>query len=794
MIANYVRNAVRHLRAHLGQTAVSLLSLMVGLAVSLLVGLWSHHQLSFDTFHEDADRIYRVVTTIGDEETPNVAVTNPPVGPALKAKYIGIENAVRLDYWPGGTVQVEGDYFTGDSFFAADASFFALFSFPLVKGDPETALTEPNSVVLTQALKTKYFGDEPAMGRSIIVSGEYQLTVTGVMETASDNSHLTFDALVSWKTVAGPAEDDSENWDKLSIFTYVKLAPGVTASEVGTQIKSLVTNNTPPDLSLPLFLQPLTDIHFEPGFGGDFAQTQNPRDLYVFGAIAVFVLLIACVNYVNLATARSTQRAREVRIRKSLGADRWQLGRQFLAETFTLAAVAGVGAYVLALALLGPFNQVAQSSFTTADLFRPTLLTGMALTVVVVGLVSGSYPALLLSGFSPIESLRESTGRTSRAGWVRQGLVIFQFVVSIVLIVGATVAYQQIQHMQSRDLGFEKENLVVLESSPVPDEQFTTSYDALQQELAALPAVQSATASMTVPGIANTSSVSASRRSKTGPKEKLVTVYAVGPHYTETLGIDMLAGRGFSTNATADSSNQLLINETMAWALGWQTPAEAAGETITLEDTESRVVGVVKDFHQRALSTPIEPMALRLESSQFSYLTVRLGGPDTDESIEALRGVWGGFFGDRPMPYFSLGKHFAQQYQDQRRLQRAFGWGTLLALLIAGLGLFGLSSFMVARRTGEIGIRKALGATKLAILGLFLKRFAVLVGVAFAVAAPIAFVGATRWLQNFPYRVGLTTIPFLLAGGTALTLTAAAVGYHVYQAATIDPARTLRDE
>ena len=801
MLTNYVTNAVRHLRAHLGHTVVSLLSLTVGLGVSLLVGLWIQQQLRFDAFHEDADRIYRVVTDLvegGEAARPSVAVTSPPMAPALASTDSGVESAVRVDPWPAGTVQVEDDYFTGDAFFAADAAFFEFFSFPLTKGDPETALAEPNAVVLTRSLKMKYFGDDPALVRSITVGGEDEFTVTGVMADVPDHSHLVFDALVSRRTVVEGGAETSSNWAALSLYTYVKLAPEASASTVGPRIRSLAADNTSSDIRLPLFLQPLTDIHFEPGLGGDIARTQPPRDLYVFGAIALFVLLIACVNYVNLATARSAQRAREVGVRKSLGATRGQLSRQFLAETVTIALLAGLGAYGLAVALLGPFNWIAQSSFAVADLFRPTLLGGMGLAVVAVGILSGGYPAVLLARFSPTDVFRSAGGTTqsstSRGGWVRQGLVVFQFVVSIVMIVGATVAYQQSQHMQSRDLEIDEENLVVLESSPVPDEQFAESYAALRQELAARPGVRAATASMSVPGVTGTRTISASRQSETGPQETLVTTYAVGPHYTETLNIDVRAGRGFSRPATADSSPQILVNETMARELGWTTPTEAAGQTILLNDVESEIVGVVADFHHRALSAPIEPMALQYDPSQFGYLTARLDGPVTTERVEALRGVWGEFFGDRPMPHFPLADHFAGQYQDQRRLQRAFGWGTLLALLLAGMGLFGLSAFMVARRTGEIGVRKALGATKTRILGLFLRRFGGLVGIAFVLAVPIALVGATRWLQSFPYRVSLTAAPFLGAGAAALALTAAAVGYHVSRAASIDPARTLRQE
>jgi putative ABC transport system permease protein len=796
MLSNYFKNALRHFRKHLGYMVLSLAGLVVGLVVTLLVGLWIHHQLSFDAFHEDADRIYRVTSEL---QTPrgnmsSVALTTPPVAPSLQSKYAGIEAAVRVDFWQAANVEIDGQHFAGDAFFTADRSFFDVFSFRLLKGNAAEVLAAPNSVVLTEATKRKYFGDRSAIGKSIRVDGSTQLTVTGVMETVPDNSHIDFDALVSRTTVSDPSDGDSENWLALDLYTYVKLSPGADASEVGSRIRDLVSSNTPEDLPLPIFLQPLTSIHFETGYGGDLAATQNPRNLYVFGSIALFVLLIACVNYINLATARSMDRSQEIGIRKSLGAERAQLQGQFLTETFVLAALAGLLALVLAVALLEPFNWIAESSFTAADLFQPTLLLGLVGAVVGVGLLAGSYPALLLSGFSPIDTLRGSTDRGADGEGVRYGLVVFQFAISIALIVGSTVVYQQIQYMQSQDLGFNDRDLVVLEASSVPGEQFIENYQALKQEINALASVERAAATMTVPGGSRMSTQSALRQTETGEVERLVEIYAAGTDYLETLQIDLLAGRTFSERTPSDSTQRLVINQKMATELGWSNPADAVGEVITLQEADARVIGVMDNYHHSALSETIEPMAIEYAPSTFGYLVVRLESGRVEQALPSIEEVWSRFFSGWPMQSFFLGDRFARQYQDQHRLQRAFRWGAFLALLIAGLGLFGLSAFMVARRTNEIGIRKALGASKLGILWIFLKKFGLIVGVSFALAVPVALLGAQQWLQNFPYRTSLTATPFVVAAVAALALSAASVGYHVYRAATLDPARSIRQE
>jgi putative ABC transport system permease protein len=803
----------------------------------LLIGLYVQNELSFDRFHEKSDRIYRVVQESGDGDG-GLSRIGDAIMPILKDDLSGVEAAVRINE-SSAEITVDGEAgpqaFQEDDLVYADSSLFEVFDFALRQGRPDAVLAEPASVVLSVSAAERYFGTPDAVGRTLTLGGDYTVTVTGVMEEVPANSHVQFDVVASFPSfyaqLGYPSDQVYGSFWWPQAWTYVLLEPGTDAAAFSEVLDETVDDDRRPEVAsaYDATLQPLADIHlYSEGLSRGVPTRGSLANVMAFAAVALFVLVIACVNFVNLATARAAERSREVGVRKSLGAESGQLVRQFVGEALVLSTAA-VALALGATALLRPLlAEVAGRALAVGVLGNPWLWGGAAAVVAVAGLGAGLYPALFLARYQPADVLQDAgTGGRSRAARLRQGLVVFQFAVSVVLIVGGVVAYQQLTYMQTAKLGFEKEAVVALGSG--------SNYPSLRRELERRPEVQAVVGASTRPGLDGGSDFRYEVNGRRpGNEEERLNIQHVDFGFFEMLDVEVLAGRRFEAPRSGDlgrtrgpddthaglsfRDRALVVNRSLANKFGWG-PEEAVGQRLrfyTIEngtyyqDIEGEVIGVVEDYHAVSLRNEIPPIAyapskIHLPADEpdeepgtgYYLLTdvlVKLAPGTGGAGMEAVRDTWSEVNPDEPFQAAFLDEALDRLYESERRVGRLVGFFSLLAVFVACLGLFGLAAHTARQRIREIGVRKALGASVTSIVGMLSGRFLVLVGIAVAVGGPVAYLLAREWLTGFAYRVDLGPVPFLIAAGTAVLIALATVSTQALRAARISPAEVLRSE
>jgi putative ABC transport system permease protein len=802
MLRNYLLVALRLIRRQRGYSVINILGLAVGLACCLLIALFVRDELAYDRFHEHANRIYRVVLEGSTPNTPpdNFAVTGRPVGPALLATYPEVEAAVRIaPYNP--SVRQRGEYFFDDDVFYAEPSFFEVFTFPLVEGDAATALRDPYTAVVTESTALRYFPGRSAVGETLVLDDSIHVAVTGIARDAPAASHFSFDILLSFATYdALTPEPPQPQWLVFGMYTYVLLRPGVDAGAFTARIENHVQEAVAEvlaqiSLTLRLGLEPLTGIYLHSQHSYQIGPTSSAATVYAFLAIALFVLLIACVNYMNLATARSMQRAREVGVRKSVGASRGLLVRQFLGESVLMAMLALVVALVLVALALPFFNAVAGKELSFWTILSPEFLLALVAAALAVGLLAGSYPALVLSGFVPALVLKGELTTSRHGARLRQGLVVFQFAVSVALIVGTVAVIQQLNYVRAQDLGFDREHLVVLTAQGVPGVQMAQRYETAKERILQHPGVLSAAASSSSPGNQPVPRWLHAEGLEEDDSRR-VRLLSIDHDFVETYGLDVIAGRPFSRDFETDPQ-AALINESAVAAFGWGSPEEALGKWVDFGGSmglQRPVVGVVRDYHHLSLHERVEPMAIVITPSSFNRFTLRLDGRQLPAAIEHMQATWAEIFPGFPFEYAFVDETFDTQYQAEARLSRVIGAFAALAILVACLGLFGLAAFTAQQRRREIGVRKVLGASTGHLVTLLSKDFLVLVAVAFVIGAPLAYFGMNRWLEGFAYRVTLGPELFLAAGLIALIIAGITVSGQALRAAMADPVKAIRAE
>jgi putative ABC transport system permease protein len=801
MLKNHLKIALRTLRRRKGYAALNVAGLAVGLACCLLIALWVRDETGYDRFHEKAGRIYRVAF---DGQIPNsppdhFAVVSDPVARAVATDYPEVEHVVRLQPF-GATVRREARYFTGDAVLAADSTFFDVFSFPLTAGDPATALDAPFSVVLTASAARRYFGDAPALGQPLTVNDSLTFTVTGVAADVPSRSSIPFDALVSWPTLAQiGAVPPPDGWLALNEYAYVLLREGADPAAFGAKIRDLLEEKDGEELAqigieTALVLEPLTDIHLRSERGGQLSPPGDAATVWALAAIALFVLALAAVNFVNLATARSVDRAKEVGVRKTVGSGRAELVRQFLSESVLIAAVALAVGLGLVAAALPFFNDVTGKTLSFWSLLAPEALAGLVGLALGVGLLAGAYPAAVLSGFRPSEVLKGSFRTSGRGVRLRQGLVVFQFAVSVLLIVGTLVVFRQLDYMRAQRLGFDKEHVVVVDANGLPGDALAPRFETLKAAFGELPAVEAVSAAGTVPGRGTPVLLTFAEGLAQDESRRFQLILA-DEDYVGTMGIELVAGRALS-DAFPTDTGAVLVNEAAVANVGWGSPEDALGKTISFDgEQQLPVVGVFRDYHHQGLQEPTGPMALGMNPGAYGLFAVRLAaGADVRATLAGLERAWRAAFPGYTFESVFLDEEFDRQYQAEERLTRIFGAFAVLAILVAGLGLLGLAAFVTAQRTKEIGVRKVLGAGVPGLVGLLSRDFLKLVVVGFVVAVPVAYLGVDRWLDGFAYRVPLGPGVFLLAGALALLVALATVSTQALRAASVDPVKALRYE
>jgi putative ABC transport system permease protein len=792
MLKNYLRIAFRNLWRHKGFSFLNIMGLTIGMSACFLIFLYVSFELSYDHFHSKADRIYNIVTDINNPtEVLHFGVAAPAMPVAAKNDFPEIEKQVR--YSPDNTLVRRGEIKIQEENMAfADSTFFEVFDFPLVKGDPVTALRGPLTVVLSETAAKKFFGSADPMGQHLTVFGNSQLaTVTGVMKDMPENTQLKTDMLMSMYN--GPNDSTRDkNWGGFGVMSYFLLKPHTSAQALQNKFPAFLVDHIGKFMkdnnqTYTYILEPLKDVYLKSTPGNARGSLTN---IYVFSIVGIFILLIAAINFVNLSTARSTERAREVGIRKVIGAERRQLTAQFLGESVILCLTAFILSVGACAALLPAFNFLAGKTISTGILHHPSYILALLLIGLGIGLLAGIYPALVLSGFQPIIVLKGRFATGTRGLLLRKGLVISQFTISIGLIAATLLAGYQLKYMRQQELGFSKQQELVLDTHG-DDHRI-----ALKEELQKLPGVVSTAMSSSTPGAGAMNAYSIIQNRKGEMQICSPDLFFVDFDFIPQYEMKMVAGRTFSRDFGADTTQSMVVNERAVKMLGYSSPQEAIGRNFDQWGRKGKIIGVVRDFHYRGLQEEIRPLSLRIEPGGCSILSVKVSTSNLSNTIAAIERAWHTVIPNRPFSYSFVDEMFDRQYRAEDRFGRLFLYFAMLAILISCLGLLGLASYSTLQRTKEIGVRKVLGASVTGIVGLLSKDFLVLVGIAFVVATPLSFWLMRRWLNGFASRIDIFSAwwIFAAAGLTALLIAMLTISFQAVRAALVPPVRTLRTE
>lgn len=785
MIRNYLKIAFRNLVRHRGFSFINISGLAIGMVCTILILFWVQHELSYDRYHTNGKRIYRILQHIKYSEIVTWAINQGPLGPALKVEIPEIEEQARFcfDRW---RIKYNNKIYS-DLGGYADPSLFKMFTIPFVKGNPETALSDNRSVVLSETLAQKIFGEDDPLGKIINIKDEFDLKVTGILEDLPDNTNFRFEFLANMDFARDEGRTVDE-WKNSHFTTFVMLVDNVSMETANTRIYSFLDSKPTLEDWEKLSLQPLHKVRLASGIGYDSFGSGNGRYVIIFTTAAFFILLIACINFMNLSTARSLLRSKEVGLRKVVGAFRGQLVRQFLGESILQAIIAMILAVGIVDLLLPAFNRLSQKEFTSSLFARPDILIGLLVITIFTGTLAGIYPAFVLSGFKPVAVLKGTAFFSGRRSFFRKALVVFQFSVAIILIVGSLVIYSQIRFMQNKDLGYDKENLVTLSMN----ENIQKNYEVFRNELLAYQNVLNVTRTSGLPHFGyEFSNARWHWEGKDPNKDVLFRANFVDYDYLDALGARIIKGRDFSKDYSADQMS-IIINEASQEVMGFDDPI---GKKVKVdEDNVFNIIGVVKDFHYVSLHSEIEPLILLLFPDYFNSILVRIRSDNTSETLKFIGSVWTRLAGDYEYNYRFLNDRLDALYSSEQRVGGIITLFTILAVFISCLGLFGLASFMALRRTKEIGIRKVLGAKISSVVVLLIKEFSKWVIVANLIAWPLSYLALNRWLQEFPYRTDIKLWLFLGTGLVTFLVAILTVGYQSIRAAIANPVESLRYE
>ena len=789
MIKNYFLIAFRNIIKNIGFSLINILGLSIGITATLLILLWVQDELSFDRFHENAEYLYQVEEDqYYSGEVYHVTVTPYPSGPVWKEEIPEIKDACRYQ-WPSGMLFRYGDkaFYEGGCV-AVDQSFFSMFSFPLIKGDKQTVLTEPFSAVLTDETAKKYFGNEDPIGKILMVNNKYEFTVSGVVEKPPKNSTLSFDILVPFDYLKEVGEY-YDGWGNNSIRTYVQLHENAIPDTVNSKLTRVVRDHEETTTDFLVF--PFTRVHLHQYFG----YGHDPGAIilvYIFSIIAAFVLLIACINFMNLSTARSANRAREIGMRKVMGGTRQDLIFQFFGESFLLTIISMIIALLLTGVILNTFNNITGKELTFHHLLNYKFIIGLIILTFVTTFIAGIYPSVFLSSFKPVSILKGELSKGARGGLFRKILVIFQFTLSVFLIIGTVVIYKQLIFMRNVDLGFNKEHVLYIYLRG----DIKNNYYTLKEELLKNPVVTGVSATMHTPTHIGSNSGGADWDGKDPELHTLIGFSAVDFDYIETMQIDILAGRSFSrdysTDLATDSTGTFLVNEEVVKIMGVENPVGMRFDFIGLN---GKIIGVMKNFHYQSVRNKIEPLALVVSDVKWlNSMVIKIGPGDVIKAMKEITDTWNKIMPQYPLEYHFMDEDYDNMYRTDVRLGKIVKYFTFLAIIIACLGLFGLVSFTSEIRTREIGIRKVMGARVIKIIYLLSAEFTLLVLISCLLAVPLAYFVMKGFLQEFAYHTNLNWWIFALAGIAALVIAILTISYQSVRTSLINPAESLRYE
>ncbi|MBD2757032.1 ABC transporter permease [Spirosoma validum] len=821
MLTNYLKIAYRNLLRQKSFSLINIVGLTVGLTCCFLILLFVRHELSYDTFQQKYDRIYRLtyLPKFAGLEQP-LALTPPPASPLLTSNFSEIEKSARL-YRSNATIEVPNQQpgqhvkYDKERFFFGDSTLLDIFTFHFRQGNPHTALRDKFTVIITNETATKYFGRQNPIGKTLLYEGKYPLRVTGVVDAFPDNSHVHIDLLANYETMYATESEIvrqnlPQNWVISHGYTYVLLRPGQSVEKVNARFPQFLLTHANKQFAKDIVytLEPLRDIHLRSEVQNSPEPSGSITYLYVFIGIALMTLLIACINFVNLSTARSLKRAKEVGIRKVLGSEKGQLIAQFLGESMLLSTVALGFSFLLITLLLPVLNNLTGKhltiSYLLSDGWLLLLFVGIAL---VTGLLAGSYPAFFVSRFQPIATLK---GRAvfgsfisgkAKGGAVRQTLLGVQFVVSIALIIGTLVAFQQLHYLQNRPLGFDKEFVITANTrSEKITNVFADPSDSTYLRLRTFREILLNNPHIRQVTLSNRQMGDGSIRRNVVPEGRkpddnlFIGAVGVDHNFAQVYGLKMVAGRDFSEAYPTDKLSAFLINETGVKQLGWKSLAEALGKSVNLEGKEGKIVGVLKDFHNQSLLDPIEGTLFTIDQPHLSLFSIKIQAQDKAETLKFIQQEWDKYFPEKGFSYQFLDQRLAQLYEREQRLSTLIGYFAGLAILISCLGLYGLVSLVTQQKTKEIGIRKVLGASVSSIVSLVSRDFVILVLISLVIASPLAWWAMNKWLAGFAYKIDITWWMFALAGLLSLTVTLLTVSFQSIKAALVNPVKSLRSE
>lgn len=788
MIRNFFIIAFRNIARNKAATVINVTGLATGLAAALLILLWVLNELSFEKFNPNAANIYRVEEDqFYSGECYHVSVTPFPSGPEWKERIPEIKEQVRINRLSRVLFRQGDRAFFESSLIAADSTIFRIFSHEMIIGDPGTALNNPYSVVLTEKLAEKYFGKEMPLGKVLTIENNLQCTVTGVIGNLPNNSIFTFEGILPYSLQDELRVPMSNHWGNNSIFTYVELQNGSDIAAVNKKLTDIVVEHTP-QTTTKFVLFPLTDIHLHQYFG--FTKSRAAvTAVYLFSLIGIFILLIACINFINLSTAKAAVRAKEIGIKKASGAGRGIIFTQFMLESILLVTVSLILAIVIAGLLLNKFNEIAGRHFTMGDLMSWRFLPGILTAGLVAGIIAGVYPALYLSSFRPAAVLKGETA--GGKGRLRQSLVVLQFSLSILIAITAVFMFRQLRFLQQKDLGFNKENLICIPLS----ENMKPRYYSLKKELKNESLVAGVTAASSNPVLIGSNSGGVWWEGKDPEQTVLIGMNGIDYDYMSTLGMKLVSGRDFSVDFQADAAHDttgnFLINEEVARIMNSGDPV---GKGFRFVGLRGSIVGVMKNFHFRDPDQPVGPIAFALTDTQrFYVMIVRLAG-DSQDALKAVEKVWNNIMPEYPLEYTFVDQDYNNLFRSEIRLTELLKYFTVLAIIIACLGLYGLSLYSAERRTNEVGIRKVMGAGSLTIIYTLSKEFVTLVLISIAIAVPVGWFIVRSLLEQFANRIEIDFLVFAVVSAAAVMIAFLTVSFQAYRATGINPALALKTE
>ena len=809
MLQNYVKIAVRNLFRNKAYSLINIMGLSLGVACCLLLTLYIQDEYNYDRHHQRLEDLYRITTLINfDKGQDKMGTTSPPIAMTLWDEIPEIESAARVLNPPGESlclIQHEDKLFYETDGLIADSTLFEIFTYEFIEGNPKRSLVNPNSVVISDKMARKLFGNEPALNQVIKISqgntADYK--VTGVFKSSA-NSHLHANFFTSMTSAGGMAEYISKDPEATGewagqnfVPAYVKLVPGHNRQEVVRKMNEVLTKYGAEDMKAiglykELGLEPVEDIYLK----SDIGKSPRISYIYVIASIAIFILLIACINFMNLSTAKATRRAAEIGIRKVMGAFRSSLISQILGEAMVIVLLSILISVVLVQTSLPYFNEVTGKniSFQTDNFFY--FIGALAVIAIITGLVAGSYPAFYLSSFQPAQVLKGKFSMANASGLLRRSLVVFQFMIAITLVCGMIIISRQLKYMQEKDLGFDSHAKLVI---PMRTKEAKGQHEAFKQQLEKNSDILAVSATEYLPGSTVWSDMMFYSEGGNMDNAILHRRNLVDFGYPEMMNIKIIAGRSFTNNRAVESNRKVIVNRTSTKKLGI-TPEDIVGQHIYFDwqgkKYDYEVIGVMEDYHQQSLKEAINPMMFEMsrDSSRYSYVVATVNTSHLSETIAQVERNWKSLVSDTPFEYSFLDEDLREQYEEDQKVSSIITSFTVMAMLISCLGLYGLSSFMAERRFKEIGVRKVMGASVNQILGLMSTEFVKLVLIAFVLAVPLAWYTMDQWLQGFAYRIVVGPAVFLLAGAGALLIALLTVTYESLRAASVNPVDTLRNE